>query len=247
MSEKPSILAAIKTSLRTSRACRWIAYAVVATLVGVAVVLWTFRGPWFSSNLAVLDPGYVIRSAQPTDQLGRWIEQYGLRSILNLRGGGSSDAWYLNEVHEARAHDVAFYDLPMSATRRPRRRELLILIDLLDRCRYPLLIHCKSGADRTGLASALYLLLRKDLGPLEAERAFSIEFGHVPIMGPEHLHEPLREYAAWLKARGLAHQPARFRDWVKNEYASPDPSVDPPVLPDGPRATRRPLESVGSQ
>ena len=56
---------------------------------------------------------------------------------------------------------MIYYDLPLSATRRPTRRELLQLIDLLETCSYPLLIHCKSGADRTGLASALYRLVRR--------------------------------------------------------------------------------------
>ncbi len=249
VSENPSIVATHETSARAKRLRRRIAFALAAgtTLAIVGLVCWTFRGPWFSGNLAVVDPGRVIRSAQPTDQLNRWIEQYGLRSILNLRGGGSADDWYRNEVNEARSHDVAFYDLPLSATRRPKRRELLILIDLLDRCRYPLLIHCKSGADRTGLASAIYEIVRLGTPPLEAERALSLDFGHVPILGPEHLHEPLREYAAWLKANGLPHQPARFREWVRNEYQAPDPPADPPVLQPGPRIAHRALEPAERQ
>lgn len=242
VSTNPSIVAAIESSSRADRRRRWrnaLTLAAVVVLTVVAAVCWTFRGPWFSGNLAVLDSGRLVRSAQPTAELGRWIEQYGIRSILNLRGGGPADWWYQGEVEQAETHDVAFYDLPLNATRRPRRRELLILIDLLERCRYPLLVHCKSGADRTGLASALYLLVRKGASPQEAEGAFSLEFGHVPLFGPEHLHEPLREYAAWLKTKGLAHQPALFREWVKTEYAAPDPAVDPPILPAGPRATRR--------
>ena len=98
---------------------------------------------------------------------------------------------------------MAFYDLPLAATRRPTRRELLFLIDLLDRCPYPLLIHCKSGADRTGLASALYLMVKRNQPPELAENALALEFGHVPFLGTEHLHEPLHEYAAWLKADRL--------------------------------------------
>ena len=96
-----------------------------------------------------------------------------------------------------------------------RRRELLTLIDFFDHCQYPLLIHCKAGADRTGLASALYLMIRQDEPPREAIRAFTIYHGHVPLFGTEHLHEPLDEYAQWLDSRGLTHTPARFREWVK--------------------------------
>ena len=196
---------------------------------------WIFRRPWFQGNLAIVDAGRVIRSAQPTSQLPSWIRDYDLRSILNLRGGSSADWWYDAEVKAAQADAVSFYDFPISATKRPTRRELLVLIDTLRSCPYPLLIHCKSGADRTGLATALYLLIRRGVPPEQAEDTFTLEHGHIPLFGPEHLHEPLHEYAAWLTARGLAHTPDRFRDWVKNHYRSPRGSEDPPPLQPGPR------------
>ena len=103
-----------------------------------------------------------VRSAQPTSQLPDWIREYRIRSILNLRGGNSADWWYEAEVNAARGGGVTFYDFPISATKRPTRRELLVLIDTLRSCTYPLLIHCKSGADRTGLASALYMMVERN-------------------------------------------------------------------------------------
>ena len=210
---------------------------VGASVFALAVTLfaWEFRRPLFEGNLGVVDPGRVFRSAQPTRQLDRWGNDFHLKSILNLRGGSPSDWWYAAEVENAQKNGLSFYDLPLSATRRPSRFELLRLIDILRRCPYPLLIHCKSGADRTGLASALYLMLERAEPPGQAERAFSIVFGHIPLGGTEHLHEPLNEYAAWLKANGLPHTPERFRDWVKNDYDSDDPPFDPPPYPTGPR------------
>src|SRR4029077_7746227 len=133
------------------------AAAVLFVLLGLGLC-WTFRRPWFHSNLRGVDAWRVIRSAQPTTHLCDWIQDYHLRSILNLRGGTPADWWYEAEVKAAQASGVWFYDFPLSATRRPTRRELLVLIDILKSCSYPLLIHCKSGADRTGLASALYLM-----------------------------------------------------------------------------------------
>jgi len=158
-----------------------------------------------------------------------------MESILNLRGGSQADSWYAAEVRATRERGVDFYDLSISATRRPRRRELLILLDLFERCRYPLLIHCKSGSDRTGLATALYLMSRQGESPDRALRAFSLRYGHVPIGGPEHLHEPVEEYDAWLKAQHLAHRPEHLRAWVAEVYVSDDPNRNVPTLQPGPR------------
>jgi protein tyrosine phosphatase (PTP) superfamily phosphohydrolase (DUF442 family) len=213
-----------------------------AALAGVCIcalgLAWEFRRPWFQGNLGIVDAGRVIRSAQPTSQLPQWVRDFHLKSILNLRGGSPADWWYEAEVRTAQEYGLSFYDLPLSATRRPARVELLRLIDVLQQSPYPLLIHCKSGADRTGLASALYRMLQRGDAPEQAEGAFSIEFGHIPLGGTEHLHEPLDEYATWLKANGLPHTPERFRAWVKNDYRSADPPSDPPLYPTGPRARR---------
>ena len=181
-----------------------------------------------------------MRSAQPTAQLSEWAQKFELKSILNLRGGGPDDWWYGHEIQAAQENGVTYYDLPLSATRRPTRREVLQVIDLLNRCQYPLLIHCKSGADRTGLASAIYRMVRRGEPPETALASFSIEFGHIPLFGTEHLHEPLLEYAAWLKSHQLTHEPARFRTWVRNEYRAVDPPADPAPLQPGPRARRSP-------
>jgi hypothetical protein len=152
-----------------------------------------------------------------------------------LRGGTQQDWWYVAEIEACQAGGASFYDLFLSAIRRPTRRELLILIEFLDRCEYPLLVHCKWGSDRTAMAVALYRMLKEGASPEEAEKAFSIEFGHIPFDGPEHLHEPFREYAQWLKSEGHAHTPARFREWVRNDYKSADDAANLPRLLPGPR------------
>ena len=212
--------------------------AAMVVLLGALSASWVLRRPWFESNLAVVASGLVIRSAQPTTQLADWARRYQLKSVVNLRGGGPGDWWYGNEIKSAKESGIAYYDLPLSATRRPTRRELLQLIDLLETCSYPLLIHCKSGADRTGLASALYRMVRRGEPPEAALSSFSIEFGHIPFFGTEHLHEPLQEYAAWLKSSGKTHSADLFRTWVRNEYVAPDPPADPALIRPGPRTRR---------
>jgi hypothetical protein len=210
-----------------------------AVLLAVAISLcWTFRRPWFQGNFGVVEPGRVVRSAQPTGPLASWVRGFRINSILNLRGGNPANWWYDAEVRSARESAISYYDWPMSATRRPSRRELLVLIDFFERCDYPLLIHCKSGADRTGLASAIYLMVRRGESSERALGEFSVEYGHIPLFGTEHLHEPINEYADWLKMNRLGHTPERLRAWVKTDYRAEVLAAEPPPLRPGPRARR---------
>ena len=207
---------------------RWFVRGVLA--MGLVVAAVTFRTPWFFGNFGIVEPQRVYRSAQPDGELPQLIARYRLASVLNLRGGSPDDRWYNDEVRATRDSKINFYDLPMSATRRPLRRELLIVLDLFDRCPYPLLIHCKSGSDRTGLATALYLMSKKGEPPEQAMGAFSLGYGHVPLFGPQHLHEPLQEYGGWLKAQGKVHTPARLRFWIEERFESEDGRRDFPHL-----------------
>lgn len=214
------------------------AVLTITVLLCAGAAVATFRRPLFQGNFGVVDPGRVYRAAQPDpDDWPSLLDRYHPASVLNLRGGSWADSWYAAEVDATRAGGVRFYDLPMSATRRPAREELLALLDLLDACRYPLLIHCKSGSDRTGLAVGLYLMSHRGWSPERALSAFTLGYGHVPLLGPERLHEPFQEYADWLQARGLAHSPDRFRHWLTADYRSDRPPEDLPPRPirPGPR------------
>ena len=50
---------------------------------------------------------------------------------------------------------------------------------LFDSIAYPALLHCKSGADRAGMASVLYLHFRKGEPVDKAMRMLSLRYGHV--------------------------------------------------------------------
>jgi protein tyrosine phosphatase (PTP) superfamily phosphohydrolase (DUF442 family) len=221
-----------RTRVRSLRRVVRVVVLVLAVSLG-----WVFRGPLGFSNFGVVDQGRVYRSAQPGAELEETAREFEIRSVLNLRGGSEDDEFYRTEVGIAERLDLDLYDLPMSATRRPSRRELLRLLDVFDHCRYPVLIHCKSGADRTGLASALYRLQVQGEDPGGAEGSFSLAYGHVPLFGPETLHEPIVEYRQWLDREHLAHSAARFREWLTWEYEDEDPpgALTQPTRP-GPRA-----------
>jgi hypothetical protein len=213
------------------------AYLLLTVCVSVMLGIVFYR-PLFQENLAVID-SQVVRSAQPGGRLTDWIRDYRLASILNLRGGTPADSWYAEEVKTAAANHVAFFDYPMMATRRPSRRDLLTIVDFFRSSPFPVLIHCKQGADRTGLAVALYRMVCLNEPPERAMEAFSIFHGHIPIVGTQRLHEPFLEYAQWLKDQAKPHTADRFRGWIKDHYRSNEPSVDPRPLVAGPRPLGR--------
>jgi hypothetical protein len=95
---------------------------------------------------------------------------------------------------------------------------LLQLIDVLDHTEFPVLFHCHKGADRTGMASAVALLLKSDT-PLEEARAqLSPRYGHLSVGKTGNIDRFFDLYSEWLAERGLAHAPAVFRRWATEEY-----------------------------
>jgi len=133
-----------------------------------------------SGNFHEVMKGELYRSAQPdADQLQDWVRDHGIRSVLNLRGA-SDGAWYVEETAAARELGLTHADFGMSAGKPLSQARSDQLIALMQQLPKPLLIHCKQGADRTGLASALYLAARGE-GEERAEGQISFRYGHVGL------------------------------------------------------------------
>ena len=74
---------------------------------------------------------------------------------------------------------LAHFDFRMSAKTELSPAEAEALLALMEAAPKPLLIHCQSGADRTGLAAALYVAAVKRWGEAAAEAQLSLLYGHV--------------------------------------------------------------------
>jgi protein tyrosine/serine phosphatase len=68
----------------------------------------------------------------------------------------------------------------MSANREPNEALLTRLIETLRTVEMPVVIHCEGGADRTGLAAALYELLVMGRSAEVASAQLSFRYGHFP-------------------------------------------------------------------
>lgn len=137
-------------------------------------------------NFHVVVPNQVYRSAQMTqEELAHCINRYGIKSILNLRGENLDASWYQNEIMTAERLNVVHYDCELGSGQQLTRQQLNDLVGLLRQAPKPVLIHCFGGADRSGLASALYCYAIDDEPPAKADRQLSIWYGHVPLIRPK--------------------------------------------------------------
>jgi len=173
----------------------------------------------FAGNFHVVIPGQVYRCAQPSAQeLDGIIRRHDIRTVINLRGECNPADWYLDECRTSHRHNVCQEDLCFSAGRLPATQELRRLVDVLDHTEYPVLFHCHRGADRTGLASAVALLLKTDATLAEGRRQLGLRYSHLALGRPANLDRFFDLYSEWLDGQGLSHSPAVFRRWLLDEY-----------------------------
>lgn len=169
-------------------------------------------------NQHTVAPGLLYRSAQlDAPELRAEIDRKGIRTLINLRGYSSFD-WYVAEATCTAAAGVSQEDVTLSATRLPSPHEVRRLIEVFDRCEYPVLIHCQQGADRTGLAAAVWEMLYTDACYETARGQCSPRYGHFRAMETARVDEFFDQYEAWLAARGDRHSAASFRAWAAAHY-----------------------------
>lgn len=135
-----------------------------------------------TNNFHTVVAGEVYRSSQPSaEAIANFEKTYGIKTIINLRGEGDNSKWYQEEVAQARALGIQHIDFRMSARSELNQARAEELIALMRDAPKPLLIHCLSGADRTGLASALYLAAISGANERTAEGQMSILYGHISL------------------------------------------------------------------
>lgn len=135
-----------------------------------------------SGNFHEVSNGQVYRAAQMDGQaLARWKREYGIASVLNLRGENAGADWYETELALTNHLNIKHIDFRMSARKELDKEQVMALIEVMKAAPKPLLIHCLGGADRTGLASALYVAGVDKGGEEAAEWQLSLAYGHIGI------------------------------------------------------------------
>ena len=189
--------------------------ALAAGVVAFALlVLWMAT----DDRLVQVIPGQVLRSGRlDGGELREVIERLGLRTVVSLTGSGPEDDWVGAERELCASLGVRHVTLPFSLDEWPGRAHVEQVIELLDTAERPLLFHCLRGADRSGWASAVSLVLA-DAPVARAIRQMSRRTGHLCDPAACPLHRFFASYLDHLAATGRAESAAAFREWVTSEY-----------------------------
>jgi len=157
--------------------------------------------------------GGMYRLSQPSpSQLRRYRKTLGIRTVLNLRGENLGQGSYALEADACRRLGLKLISFSLGSRRMPRVDEVLALREAFQTIEYPAMLHCKSGADRAGLASALYRHFH--LGePIEKLTELSWRYGHFQFGNTGRLDYFFEAYLAAHRA-----QPIEFMDWVQKVY-----------------------------
>jgi protein tyrosine/serine phosphatase len=168
-----------------------------------------FRLAW--SNCAAVAPGRLYRCNHPTPQrLAALTRRYGLKTLINLRGETHNGSDALSRDAAARL-GLDFIDMALESRGAPQRDRILRLHGIFRDMRAPALMHCKSGADRAGLAAGLFVLFQGGTAR-EALQQLSLRFGHIRQARTGILDAFFHHYAR--EAEGKKP----FLDWVREDY-----------------------------
>lgn len=164
--------------------------AMIITASGVAVFLAILAFQQvlrLSGNFHTVVPDQFYRSSQlsPTALEG-YVQRYGVKTIINLRGAEPNKKWYRDEKQVADSLGVTMVDFGMSATRLLSADRAAQLVAIMKDAQKPILVHCLDGADRTGLVSVIYASQVAGEDDKTAERQLSTRYGHfgIPLLSP---------------------------------------------------------------
>ena len=168
-----------------------------------------FLRVWWT-NLHEIAPG-VWRSNQPGPKRMHRYAEMGIKEVLMLRGEGPKSHLRLEQEAAAEA-GIRLRILKLSARGAAKKSRFKELFDAFEEAEKPFLMHCKSGADRAGLASALYLLWSGE-SIEKARRMLDWRYFHLKSTATGILDVMLDQYE-----EDLAEGPIDIETWIATKY-----------------------------
>lgn len=183
----------------------WKHILLVAGLTVFLITAWKQSFFRMTQNFYEVFPGKFYRSAQLTPvEMKEMIERYGIKTVVSLRGAPRNSFWVPGQVALLEKMGVAFKAVWWTTDNTPDKDQLLSYLEILRTAEYPILVHCRTGADRTGEATAIYAMDYMNEAREEAiDDHLSFKYWHIRFLHPAK------------KALVEAYQ---GYEWAKNEY-----------------------------
>lgn len=172
----------------------------------------------FYDNTHVLAPGKMWRTYQPSPKdLERWAAR-GVRTVINLRGDKPSGQLMLEEEACARL-GLTLVHFRAYSREAPSKEILHGARKLFSEISYPAIMHCKSGADRAGLMSTLYLFFQEGVPLDEALDQLTFKYGHVKAGKTGVIDAAFERYLAYAEEKNVSLSSVDdFFRWVDTVY-----------------------------
>lgn len=163
------------------------------------------------ANRHQIAPG-VWRSAQPSPRQIALYARKGIKTIVNLRGERDCGSYRL-QVNACRRHGIKLVNFPLRSRMAPPVEVIHEAKKLFNELEYPILFHCKSGADRAGLMGAFFMFMKEGKPIQEAVRQLSLKYGHFRQSETGVLDYLFERYMAENDA-----EPMTFFEWLETRY-----------------------------
>lgn len=119
----------------------------------------------------------LYRGAQPKKGGIKRLAQLGVKTIVSFREGATQAH---SEETEARAAGLGYFNIPLREWSRPTDAQVERVLAVLNNAEnQPVFVHCRLGADRTGLVVAIYRITH-DGWTSERARAEAKQYGMHP-------------------------------------------------------------------
>ena len=165
---------------------------------------------WLWTNFDQVGEG-VYRANQPGPRRVKAWADRGIKSILSLRGE-SPQAFYALEKDATDKLGLTFEAVRLNAREASHKNQFLALFEHFRTPPKPWVMHCKSGADRAGLASAIYVMWAG--GTIEEARAhLSWRYMHLNNKNTGICDYILEAYDTARQETGI-----EIEEWFRTEY-----------------------------
>ncbi|CAN1565995.1 COG2365 Protein tyrosine/serine phosphatase [Rhabdaerophilaceae bacterium] len=188
------------------------------------LVLWDFGFLRLIWKNRVQISARAWRSNQPMPMDVAWAKSVGIRTIVNARHDAVRHGGHALVREAAERAEITYLVLdqpPIFSRSAPYRDAILHAATVLQNAEKPLLIHCKSGADRAGFLSALFLIVVEGQSVEEAARELSLRYLHFKGAKTGILDAVFDAYLAI-----PAERRKTFLDWVREDYDPEDITRD---------------------